>query len=364
MTHTTTRLPLLLLVLLGLASSAPAQTSFFDLLYAGDDDHTPRAITVTLPLDSVYRKADAKFPATVAFTDVAGEAREWDLKMNLRGRFRRVRCPFPPLKFDLPKKDLRAADLADHDKFKLVTHCADDELNRRLLLKEYLAYRAYALLTPYSFRVQLLEVTYVDAAGQHPSVTQLGFLLEDPDEMAEHAGGVEIEEALNLPPAAFSPRAEADHAVFQYLIGNADYSLPMLRNLKLVEIGGPQLVPVGYDFDFSGWVGSPYASATLEVGATSIYDRVYLGFARPDHVLRKSLLHFQDRRPALEALITNFELLERAERDTLLRWIARFYLETGRMLSTPEVPLYEQLRGEAAELVPTGGEAGNFRLRE
>ena len=356
----------LLFGLLGLSSALTAQQgSFFDLLYASQTgDHTPRAVTITLPLDSVYAKTEAKFPATIAFTDVDGEAQVWDLKLNLRGRFRRARCPFAPLKLDLSKKDLRTRDRALHDKFKLVTHCADDEVNRTLLLKEYLAYRAYALLTPYAFRVQLLEITYVDANGNHADQTYLGFLLEDPDEMAERAGGVEVEEALSLPPVAFSPRAEADHALFQYLIGNADYNLPMLRNLKLVELPTTQLVPVGYDFDFSGWVGSPYANATREVGALSIYDRVYLGFARPDHVLRKSILHFQVQRPAIEELVRSFSLLAPGERQVLLRWIGRFYTEMDLLLSNPNVPLYTQLRGKATTYVPVGGNRTDYELKE
>ena len=347
---------LLILLLPALA----AATSVFDLLHdAGSEE--ARQLRLVVPMDSVLTKAKSKLEAVVAFRDVNGELQQFPLQVSVRGKFRRQRCEYPPLKLNFSKKLLRAAGLDDWDKYKLVSTCAPGPGFSDLILKEYLAYRTYNLLTENSYRVQRLEITYVDANGHHPNRTEVGFLIEDTDEMAARIGGKEIENPIGLPATAFDPAAEATHSLVQYLFGNGDVSLPMARNLKIVERPDGSLVPVGYDFDFSGWVGAPYASPTSEIGQQSIYQRIYQGYARTDDVLRQVADHFRDRRRDVMDFLANFHYLRVEDRTVIQRFAARFFRELHQKNNNAQLPLYDQLRGSVAEVIPPGGEAGSFR---
>jgi hypothetical protein len=335
-------------------------TSIFDLLYT-EGKQQAIALRLEAPMDSLLAKTPNKQEATLLFTDINGQSQRWSLDVSIRGKFRRNRCDFAPLKFNFSKKDLKAIGLDPHDKYKLVTPCNDGSLAGDLIMKEYLAYRAYQLLSPYSYRVQLLKITYVDSNGNRPDRTETAFLIEDTDEMAARLGGEELENALGQPAEAFDATAEATHALFQYLVGNGDWSLPLTRNLKVVKMADGKLIPVGYDFDFTGWVGAPYATPTSEVGQRSIYERVYLGYAQEDKVMRDIATSFRDQRKAVISLINSSDLNE-VDQEILWRFVSRFYAKLNRMNNNDSLLLYDQLRGETAEVIPPGAEASSYQL--
>lgn len=335
--------------------------SLFDRLYDGTG-HQPVAVVLSFPVDSLLEKSNNEQESTFTFADEQGEDRTWDAKLSVRGKFRRKRCEYPPIKLDFDKDELREAGLAEHDKFKLVTTCFEDREASNLVLKEYLAYRAYAMLIPEAhYRAQLLEVTYRDTEGNHKDRTELAFILEDTDEMAARAGGKELESAIGLSATLYDEKAEAAHALFQYLVGNCDWSLPLHRNVKVVELSDGKLIPVGYDFDFSGWVGAPYASPSRENGQQSIYERVYQGYSQSDRVLRDANADFRSHRREVVDLIKDFEYLPKDERTVLRRFVLRFYDSLTEMTANTTTLLYDQLRGSAAKFIPPGGEPKYYR---
>ncbi len=347
---------ILTLLLLVLPLSA---RSIFDLVYTGNDE--PVAIRLEVPVDSVLAKVNTKQDAYLKFTDVNGRVQNWDLNVSIRGKFRRQRCEFAPLKLDFGKKDLRKVGLEDWDKYKLVSTCSSDPLAKNLVLKEYLAYRAYNILTPQSYRVQRVLITYVDVNGNHPDRIEEGFIIEDTDEMAARLGGKEVENALGLPAESFNAEAEVTHALAQYLFSNGDFSMPLARNVKVVEMPNGQFVPVGYDFDFSGWVGAPYASPTSEIGQQSIYHRIYQGYAQSDDVMRKVADSFRDKRRKVIDMIANFQYLPTEDRTVVQRFAARFFRGLNKMNHNDATLLYDQLRDGVAEMIPPGGEASSFQ---
>lgn len=334
-------------------------TSIFDLLVRPDQQKAVQ-MTVEVPLDSILAKTRNEQDATISFLDANGQAQRWALTIGLRGKFRRQRCDSPPLKFNFSKKDLAAAGLDKFDKYKLVAPCFADPGAEALVLKEYLAYKAYNMLTPNSFRVQLLRVTFRDTEGKRPKRTTLAFLIENTKEMAARLGGEELENAIGQPAEAFAPEAEAIHALFQYLVSNGDYNLPLARNVKVVKMPDGKLVPVGYDFDFTGWVGAPYASPTSEIGQRSIYERIYLGYAHADRLMRRVADTFQAQRKNIIGLI-NHSALEDQDQERLWRFTTRFFTELARMTRADGTLLYDQLRGSTAVLIPPGAKAEAYR---
>jgi hypothetical protein len=350
-------LPSLILLLLPLLASA---TSFFDLISNGTDKAVDLRIEVAM--DSILNKTAAGLEASIVFTDNTGLLRSWETDLEVRGKFRRQRCEFPPLKLNFSKKALAALGLEIWDKYKLVSTCSADPISKNLVLKEYLAYRAYNELTANSFRVQRLSITFVDINGNYPDRTEEGFIIEDTDEMAARLGGKEVENPIGQPAEAYDPHAEVTHALVQYLLSNGDFSMPLARNMKAVEMPGGQLVPVGYDFDFSGWVGAPYASPTSEIGQQSIYQRIYQGYAQSDEVMREVALSFKSKRRQVMGLIAKFSYLPSEDLAVVHRFASRFFNDLNKKSNNDALPLYDQLRGAVAEMIPAGADAKSFRL--
>jgi hypothetical protein len=72
-------------------------------------------------------------------------------------------------------------------------------------------------------------------------------------------------------------------AVFQYMIGNTDWSVPYLQNIKLITNDSTKApVAVPYDFDHAGIVDADYAKPAPELEIPSTRDRLYRGFCVKD----------------------------------------------------------------------------------
>ncbi len=81
-------------------------------------------------------------------------------------------------------------------------------------------------------------------------VTKYGLLIEDESDMAKRNGG-RIFTVRGGTFADMDPQQTATISVFAYYLGNTDWSLYSLHNIRLV-ITGDRYVPVPYDFDWSG----------------------------------------------------------------------------------------------------------------
>ncbi|MEL6668750.1 MAG: hypothetical protein AAFP08_07250 [Bacteroidota bacterium] len=319
-------------------------TSIFDLIEAGEET---RELTLFLPMDSIYAKSNEKQDAWLSFTDETGLAQRWSLHVGVRGKFRRRTCSLPPLKLDFDKGDLEEAGLSRHDKLKLVVPCQEGELYQNLVLREYLAYQVYAEVTPYHFRTKLVEIKLIDSNGNHPDAIMYAFLLEDADEMAERIGGEEIDNLLGLSADAWNREAEITHSLAQYLLGNHDYSLGMVRNLKQVRLHSTgELVPVAYDFDFSLLVSAPYATLNTAVGQVDFSDRVYLGLPDSDEQIGAVIERFEALRRNLVRDVRQNDLLAYDDRNRIANSLVSAFNELRRAYrANNEESIYTRLSG-------------------
>ncbi|MEM6395190.1 MAG: hypothetical protein AAF741_02500 [Bacteroidota bacterium] len=314
-------------LLLALFTSLNA-TSIFDLIETNGD---ARQLTIELPMDSIYAKSNNKQDAVLTFTDDTGLDQRWPLHVDVRGKFRRRICTLPPLKLDFDKGQLEASGLARHDKLKLVIPCQEGDDYQSIVLREYMAYQLYAEMTPYHFRTQLVELTLVDANGSLPTRKIIGFILEDTDEMAERLGGEEVDDLLGQPESAWDRQAEVAQSMAQFLIGNHDYSLSMVRNLKQVRLSNSGLlVPVAYDFDFSQIVSAPYATINSSVGQSTFSDRIYLGYIASDSDLGMAIERLKSKRKNLVSIVKEAKWLTYGDRYDILNKINTAFYEFRR----------------------------------
>lgn len=249
------------------------------------------------------------------------------MEVRTRGRFRLndYVCSFPPLRLDFPSDAVVGSALEGLDKVKLVTHCQDKDPYEQNVLEEYLAYRIYGLLTEVGFRVQLALITYRDITGEEDDVSHVAFLIEDEEALAQRLSG-EILEVEQANPNHFVPRQAGLMYLFQYLIGNTDWSIVQSHNVKNLRIGGGYY-PIPFDFDFSGFVDASYAgpSPLLTRWITKVRDRHFWGICSDEIDYPALFSHFNQQREAILELIRNQAGLKAWNRQLATRYVESFY---------------------------------------
>ena len=323
-------LSLLTLTILSFAfAAAPAavteptgKESFFDRLQAGEE-----VVEITLELNKAdlmaNKRTETFMPAAFIY-----EGQRWDIEARVRGRFRRRVCEFPPLRLKFPKQMLTAGGFSGHNSFKLVTHCNDTPESNTTLLREQLTYELYGMVTESSFRTQLVKVTYKDSETGATD-THYGILIEDVDELADRMGAEECDDCFNRPPYDFRAGTLERMSLFQYMVGNNDWSVAGLRNLKVMRGSADQkLVPVPYDFDFAGTVMAPYAVPNSNIGQRFVGERIRQTEIELDaEQLKAAKALFLAKREAIIQHVEQYKLLPRQTRREMVDYLNGFFVE-------------------------------------
>jgi hypothetical protein len=224
------------------------------------------------------------------------------------------------------------------DKLKLVTHCQDDKDEyQQYVLLEYLTYRTYNLLTELSFRVRLARITYVDTEESRDPATSYAFLIED-EEMMSVRNGWEFLAVPQIPPAMVDPTNLALVEVFQYFIGNTDYSAFMpepekhecCHNTKPIGTMAGPVFAVPYDFDLSGLVDTRYANRLYrgnleQLGIRNVRDRLYRGMCVSQGELPDVFDLFNQKREEIYALYREQQDLDPKVLEETTKFIDKFY---------------------------------------
>jgi hypothetical protein len=248
-----------------------------------------------------------------------------EININARGVFRRSYCFIPPLKLNFHNPT--SPRLYPLNSLKLVCPCRNSTTYQQYLLKEFLVYKIYTLLTDKSFRSRLLRLTYNDSRGKKKPFTSYAFLVEDVDALAKRNHCKEWKNGK-----ISTENTQRDQmtlvAVFQYMIGNTDWAIPNGHNIKLIynkkdSVGKPYAVP--YDFDYSGLVNTDYAVPAEELGTHSVTERVYRGFARTMNELQNVFNQFNKQKENIYALIKNFEPLSQQNKKEMIWYLDDFY---------------------------------------
>lgn len=267
---------LLLFFLLSFCSGLRGQSmpSLFETLYGMEGVR----LTLTYPFDSLYRTNQEEIDALISI-ESQGKALMKDERMtlNLRGKFRRMKCSMPPLLLNFKKSSLRELGLKDIDEMKLVTHCLETAEGQSNLEEEHLCYQVYEVLTAYSYRTIWVNVEYIDQLNPSKHIRSAGFLLEPDADLNARLGMME-RKMFNVPEDSLHYESYGRAAAFNFLIGNRDWSVVMSRNAKLFyDSLQAKYIVIPYDFDYSNVVGASYRRETRPATMVNPYDRIYQG---------------------------------------------------------------------------------------
>lgn len=186
--------------------------------------------------DTLYFDTPLQFKAN-------GEWKEMEIGIRARGNFRRATCYYPPVKVDLKKKQTKETMFQGQKKLKLVLPCKKESDKNDNILKELMVYKLFELVTPYHFKTRRLTIDFTDQNKKKTSVETInGFFIEDDKKVAKRAEGKVFERYIH--PMAMDSDASIRNALFQYMIGNTDFSTAYQHNGKLLYVG-KKIVQIG-----------------------------------------------------------------------------------------------------------------------
>ncbi|MBT8297485.1 MAG: hypothetical protein KJO52_04050, partial [Maribacter sp.] len=230
--------------------------------------------------DSTYFKS---------FLLLKNEESTWDslkIKLRARGNHRRKTCYYAPLKLKIKKRESRGTLFEGNTKLKLVLPCLLEKDNDDLVVKEYMAYRIFELLSPYHYKARLANIEFNEEKGKRIKKRDLkAIILEDIDKVAKRHNGQTLTRKVH--PLQQDDLYSLRNSFFQYLIGNTDFSTRGEHNQKLVYIDN-KYVSIPFDFDMSGLVNASYATISgmenMKGSITMVTQRVYKGYKRDDEL--------------------------------------------------------------------------------
>jgi hypothetical protein len=248
------------------------------------------------------------------------------VQLRTRGHYRLANrnCSFVPLRLDFKKGEVKETIFNGQDKLKLVTHCNPNALYEEYMVREYLAYKVHNLITPRSYRARMAKVTYVDSATNTPIETRNGVFLEHEDDVAKRMEGeiVEIRRALF---DDVDSKQILELSIFAAFIGHVDWSLAALHNVRLVRQQNGNLMPVLYDMDFTGLVGTRYSTPDPRLGIRSVKDRLYRGPCKEPEELSEYFTPYFKNKDAILKLYDDTPGLDSRYRADAKNWLTQWF---------------------------------------
>ena len=318
------------------AQEEPGVSELGDTLILNVDlfeETRPMVMTLTFDLKKYQREKykEGYLPVDLLFhvndtLDVRKTAR-----IKSRGEFRKNHCSFAPFWLNIRKSQVANPYLQKVTKMKVVTHCRESNSYEMYVLKEYLAYKIYNILSPVSFRTGLIRMKYVDTGRKNKVSEGWAFIIEPEEMLAERHNALVIKnDALGM--VLMRPDEMLLLAFFEYLIGNADYSVTGRHNVKILGqpgFGSEGYTPVPYDFDYSGIVNASYAVPGENLGIKSVTERYYMGPCRDDEQYLATIRYMEDFREEILALVRDFPYLLEKDKQEMISYIESFYKEVS-----------------------------------
>ena len=289
----------------------------------------PIDVTLTANIGKLRGDKNANPPwraATLSYKGTDGSDITVPLRARTRGIWRLKTCEFPPLRLNFTGETSKGSIFHKLDKPKLVSYCRDVDGYEQYILQEFQLYRIYHLLTPVSHNARLLKLTYADSGNGKVRAKRYGFLLEEPNAMAARLGG-KILEQKGAVAGDLEPFQNALMGVFEYMIGNTDFSVAGLHNVELFFTPEGSVLPVAYDFDFSGAVNARYAAPDSMLNIPNVRQRIFRGYCTDPDSYAKVFALFKEKRPEIYALYSDEigKLMDQGTVKETLRYFDEFY---------------------------------------
>lgn len=288
-------------------------------------------LTLPVDFDALCRPSEdpeCDFERTRFEYRAAGGARRTvpvEIRRRDGWRAQQTNCQVPTLFVRFAADDVVDTPFEGQSTLALTSHCGKGiatEAGRspRLpdrfesyVINEYLGYRLYQQVSEASLRVRLARIQYEHPDNPRRGFTHYGFFAEHFESLAERLGATLVT-AGEIDPRQLDAMATTRMALFQYMVGNTDWSLPALDNVIVLRFPDGRELPVPYDLDMSGLVSAHYARPSEGLPITSVRERHYLGQCYPDLDWGGLFARFSDLREPMMAELAATPGLGRGER--------------------------------------------------
>lgn len=257
----------------------------------------------------------------------------FSVKVSPRGKSRQERCAFFPLWLNFKRSEVKDTLLKDQNKLKLVTHCRGSYSKRGYVAAEMLVYRLLNLIDERSFRVRAVRMTYTNTHNQK-EMTHPAFLIEHKKSLSARLAGTPYTEGkvrLSNVDSSYATRI----ALFQYMIGNTDFSLVQgpdpaecCHNTVPLKVGDRdqlRVVSIPYDFDVTGFVNVPYATPPANLPIKRLSQRLFRGYCAHNDMLKAEIERILGLETKILETIENFTDLENRDAKKQLRYATAFF---------------------------------------
>ena len=325
-----------------LAGAARADTLLFD-------SHDVLEISIPLNFRAMCRPRDDPdcdyVPTTLDYVDEHGKEQSLRIEAIIRGGWRSLarNCSAPLLFIRFSDGHTADTPFEGQGMLPLTTHCGQGmslqsmearqhrSIWEQYLFREYLAHRLYNVITDVSLNARLVKITYPNPDKPSRSVNNYAFFTEHFDSVADRNG------MENVPRHSFdheklNGRAADKLSLFQFMIGNTDWSIQRERNITMLQKPDGTQYPLPYDFDMSGLVDAHYAGPAPSLPVSTVRDRFYLGYCHPETDWDSLFTAFLDMQDDLLSMVGETPGLDRKSTRSVNRFLDKFF----RILETPE----------------------------
>jgi len=327
---------LLVFSLPGLSTTAPASDAGLF------DENGVLDLSLEVDFDALCRPREVEdcqyWPTKLGYRDAEGVERKISVEIRIRGgwRSRKAHCKVPPLFVRFLATDTQGTPFAGQDLLPLTTHCksrgpagssaAVSKEYQQYVIKEYLGYRLFNILSDMSLRVRLVRIKYSAAEGSFGSATRYAFFSEHFDSLATRHQATRMPER-SFDPEKIEPMAFDTVALYQFMIANTDWSVVRERNVVLIHTPDGRQFPAPFDLDMSGLVDAEYSGVSLRLKEiiSDVNERLYLGHCQPDTDWQTLFTQFQQHKVAMFELLDETPGLTRKTKRRSMSFLKKFF---------------------------------------
>ena len=302
------------------------------------DNTSTMEITLAAPWTRLVKNIskDDRYPAKLSYTTRSGKQQILDVEVKPSGNTRRyITCEFPPLKVYFDTEQTENTEFSGYEFLRLTTYCKKKSKYEQYAIREFTAYRIYNEISELSVRVRPLIINYKDSGSNYKSSSRLfSYFSEDSGDTATR-NQLQLLAVNKAEPDEFQALEMTKFSLFQYLIGNVDWSVLgcstgrtiCCHNSSIAGITDTNSLKyaIPYDFDSTGLVNADYAAPPARFKLKTIRQRLYRGFCDFNDKLPEAISHFNQIRPQIMAIIDSTSKISKNSRKYTRNYIEDFY---------------------------------------
>lgn len=270
-------------------------------------------------VDKVY------VPSSIYCVSHEGDTIFLEGKVKARGHMRLAICNIPPIKLKIAKESLSKAGFNAFNEMDIAHPCHQAASYEQYILKEYLAYKLWELISPWHLRTQLIYLYYHSIDGRESFAQSPAFIVENEEELLARCQAKKVNNSM-ISQDAIDSTMFLQLCLFQFMIGNTDWYVSNRHNLEFMGVQDkPLLHCIPFDFDYSGLVGARYASHHESIQLSSVASRYYQGKCRSEEDVMKALAIFFEKKDAILALPATIPGLDERSVRHAVEYLESFY---------------------------------------